>query len=274
MKLLAGLACAAALCVSSVAHADEPSATPPEFSARLEAGFGTWVARGPDTNVLQMRFTIAPEFSYRDRLRIAPFVRMTSTNIDLMQKDGMPFDASLSLPWEPSLGARVTVDMVRFWRLHLIALGEFEFPLAENHAWIRSFTPRDGISDVHVDIDTLRNHVTVGHQWRSVQGALRLQGDFAWWHPYIDLGYLYIDSRLAVNFDAQATQLLTTADVHPSRYYDSSMSTFFYMVGSEFDLGRGFGLRVNATLLPTSDRLFFAGEASLLVPFDLGLGRH
>lgn len=275
MKVLAGLVtCVAALCIASVARADEPSATPPDFSARLEAGFGTWVARGPDINVLQMRFTLAPEFSYRDRLRIAPFIRMTSTNIDLMRKDGMPFDASLSLPWEPSLGARVSVDMVRFWRLHLLAVGEFEFPLGENHAWIGSFTPRGKISDVRIDIDSLRNHVTVGRQWRSVQGALRLQGDFSWWHPYVDLGYLYIDSRLAVNFDEQATQLLTTANVHPSRYYDSSTSTFFCMIGSEFDLGRGFGLRVNATLLPTSDRLFFAGEANLLIPFDFGLGRH
>ncbi|MEY4744131.1 MAG: hypothetical protein RL272_76 [Candidatus Parcubacteria bacterium] len=275
MKLLAGIACVAALCISSVARADEPSAAPPVFSARLEAGFGTWVSRAPDTNVLQMRFTLAPEFSYRDRLRVAPFIRMTTTNIDLLQRDGMPFDASLSLPWEPSLGARVTVDMIRFWRLHLIATGEFEFPLGENRAWIGSFTPRGAISDVRVDIDTLRNHVTVGHQWRSVQGALRLQGDFfGWWHPYLDLGYMYIDSRLAVNFDAQATQLLATANAHPSRYYDSSTSSFYYMLGSEFDLGRGFGLRLNATVLPTSDRLFFAGEANLLIPFDFGLGRH
>lgn len=273
MKLIAALAFAAAFGASSVANAQEPRPTPPDFSARLETGFGTWVSRGSDTNVLQMRFTLAPEFSYRNRLRVAPFIRMTTTDIDLMQKNGLPFDASLSLPWQPSLGARVSVDMVQFWRLHLIAMGEFEFPLGENRAWLSSFTPRGEIANAPVNIDSLRNHVAVDHQWRSVQGNLRLLGDFGWWHPYVDLGYMYIDSRLAVTFDAEASQLLATAHTTPDRFYNSGESTFFYMLGSEFDLGRGFGLRLNATLLPTSDRVFFAGEANLLIPLTFGSGR-
>lgn len=273
MKLTAAVAFVATLGISSVASAQETHAPPPDFSARMEAGFGTWVSRGGDTNVLQMRFTLAPEFSYRDRLRIAPFIRMTTTDIDLLQKNGLPFDASLSLPWQPSLGARISVDMVQFWRLHLIAMGEFEFPLGQNRAWLSSFTPRGELADTHVNIDSLRNHVAVDHQWRTVQGNLRLLGDFGWWHPYIDLGYLYVDSRLAVNFDGEASELLSTANVTPDRFYNSGDSTFFYMLGSEFDLGRGFGLRINATFLPTADRVFFAGEANLLVPLNLGSGR-
>ena len=269
MKLIAAAAFVAALCASSVARA-QGSAPAPDLSARLEGGFGTWISRGGDTNVLQMRFTIAPEFSYMNRLRIAPFIRMTTTDIDLLQKNGLPFDASLSLPWQPSLGTRLSVDMVQFWRLHLIAMGEFEFPLTQNRAWLSSFTPRGELADTHVNIDSLRNHVAVDHQWRTVQGNLRLMGDFGWWHPFVDLGYMYVDSRLAVRFDGEASQLLSTANVTPDRFYNSGESTFFYMLGSQFDLGRGFGLRINTTFLPTDTRIFFAGEASLLVPLDFG----
>ncbi len=271
MKLFAGFGLTAALCIiPAAARADPPGTPRSDYSARLEAGFGAWTSRQSDTTVSQYRFTLAPEFAWRDTLTVAPMLRMTTTSIDLRQKDGMPFDASLSLPWQPSLGLRLGVTALRFHWFRLGFRGEVEFPLGENDAYVSSFTPRGEIAGLPIDVDTLRNHVQVRHLWSSAMGAVTLGGQFGRFRPYVDLGYMYIQSRLSVNFDAEANGLLNDAHVNPQRFYDSGTSTFYYMLGTDVDLGRGFGLRLTTTLLPTGDRLFFAAEGSIFVPFDLG----
>lgn len=295
MRIPAGirafLALAATLCLSRTASADgtpaaspPPSAPPPaasegvvlpwrepnvpDLAMRLETGFGGLYSNESDTEITQLRFTLAPEFTYRGTFFIAPMVRMTQTSIGLRQIDSMPFDASLSLPWQPSLGARVGMHLFRYRWFRMSVRGEFEFPLGENQAYVSSFTPRGTLTDVPIDVDTLRNHVRITHNWRSIMGVVTFGADVAWWHPYVDVGVLSLDSRLAVDFDSEAAALLSSADVNPERFYGSATTTFFYMVGSRFDLGRGFGLKVHATLLPTSDRVLFMGETALVVPLD------
>lgn len=240
----------------------------PEYGIRLETGFGGLWSNASDAQITQLQFTIAPEFTYRGTFFIAPMLRMTQTTIDLRENPDLPFDASLSLPWQPSLGARVGLHLFRYRWFRMSVRGEFEFPLGLNEAHVTSFTPRGALTDVPIDVDTLRNHVTVTHNWRRVAGVLTLSADVAWWHPYVDLGVLSIESRLAANFDPEATELLRTAEVNPQRFYDNSVTTFYYAVGSRFDLGRGFGLRVNATLLPASDNMLFAADGAFIVPLD------
>lgn len=295
MRIPAGicafLALAAPLCLSRTAAADgPPAASPPppspppaasegvvlpwrepnvpDLAMRLETGFGGLYSNSDETQIGQLRFTLAPEFTYRGTFFIAPMVRMTQTSIDLRQMDSMPFDASLSLPWQPSLGARVGMHLFRYRWFRMSVRGEFEFPLGENQAYVSSFTPRGTLTDVPIDVDTLRNHVRITHNWRSIMGVVTLGADVSWWHPYIDLGVLSLDSRLAVDFDSEAAALLSSADVNPERFYGDTTTTFFYTVGSRFDLGRGFGLKLHATLLPTSDRILFMGETALVVPLD------
>lgn len=269
MKPIAGIALVAALVFAKEARADDTSAS----SVRLETGFGTWVSHGSDSNLRQTRFTLAPEFDYANKLRLAPFVRMTDTEIDLLQKNDMSFDASLSLPWQPSLGARVSYDVFQAWRLHFILVGEFDIPLGENRARIESFTPRGKIADQQIDLEALRNHVTIDHRWRTLQGALRVKGDIGWAHPYVDLGYMSIDGRLAVNFDQTSSTMLKGANLSPDRHYDAGGNSFYYMVGTEIDLGKGFQLRLNGTMIPTGSRTFYAGEAFLVIPLNLHFGK-
>lgn len=271
MKLLLGLwLFAAVLLVPLAAHAQE---TPPprDFSARFETGFGAWTSRTPETSVFQYRFTLAPEFAYRDIVRIAPIFRMTGTNIDLRQKDGMPFDSSLTFPWQPSLGLRLHLQMLHYHWFRMGLRGEVEFPLGENSAWISSFTPRGEIADAPIDVETLRNHVNVGHQWTTSLAAVTLAADVGVWRPFVDVGLIHISSRLSVDFDAEATTLLRDVDVSPKRFYNSGDTSFYYLLGSEFTLPHGFGLRLGATLLPGgNDRWFFAGEGSVFIPMNFG----
>ena len=267
MKPIAGIVFAAALACAKTARADDTSVP----SAHLETGFGTWVASGTDNSIHQTRFTLAPVFDFKNRLRLAPFVRLTTTDVELLQKNNMMFDASLALPWQPSLGGRFSYDVIKAWRLHFILVGEFEFPLGENRGRIDSFTPKGQIADQHIDLETLRNHVTIDHRWNSFQGALRVKGDFGWWHPYVDVGYMSISGRLAVNFDSTAISLLKNANISPDRQYDASGKSLFYMIGSEFDLGKGFSIRLNGTVLPSANSAFYAGEVYFVFPLNLHL---
>ena len=203
MRLSAGIgafiALAATLCTMRMAYADDTSAAPPpvppaaapegvvlpwlelipppDFAIRLETGFGGLWSSTPETEITQLRFTLAPEITYRGTFFIAPMVRMTQTTIGLRQTDALPFDASLSLPWQPSLGARVGLHLFRYRWFRMSVRGEFEFPLGGNEAYVSSFTPRGVLTDVPIDVVTLRNHVRVSHNWRSVMAALTLAAD-------------------------------------------------------------------------------------------------
>jgi len=270
MKLAAGFGLLAVLCFPLSARAEGDDTTDGGNRLRLETGFGILTSQSDDTGITQMHVGFAPEFTFGGgRFTIAPFFAMGTTSIDLRQKGGMPFDTSLTLPWQPSLGARLGVRLFRYEWFDLSLRGEFEFPLSENSAYISSFTPQGDLAALDIDIDTLRNHVTVSHLWTRAAVTARLGAHVGWWHPYVDVGLLHIDSRLAVQFDEEALALLNGADVSPDRYYSDSYSSFYYLVGSDFDLGHGFGLRVGVTLLPTDNSVFFRAEAGLLIPISL-----
>jgi hypothetical protein len=261
---------AVAMTAASAARAEGPTAgaAPPPI-AKLDVGFGITELRQDDTHVRQSRLTIAPEFSLGHDVSITPLVRLTTTSIDLLQKDSMPFDASLSFPWQPSLGARLSYGIVHYKWFRLELNGEFEVPLGQNRAWLSSFTPRGAISQLDVNVDTLRNHVTVDHDWRTFMATTRVQGDFGRFHPYVDMGFLMMSGRLAVNFDSTAISLLQTANFSPDRFYDSGSSSPYYMLGLKVDLGKGFALRASGMVLPwTDDKMFYSAEGAVVIPLD------
>lgn len=269
MKPLTLFVFAIALTMASAARAEEPTVSTDRSSANLEVGYGMTHFREDDNRIRQSRLTLAPEFLLGSRLRLAPIMRMTTTSIDLLQKNSMSFDASLSFPWQPSLGSRLSYNAVDYGRLHLDIIGEFEVSLGQNRAWLSSFTPRGDIAKLDINVDTLRNHVTVDHDWRTMQLTARLRGDFGRFHPYVDLGYLSMNGRLAVNFDGTATGMLRDAKLSPNRFYDNGSSSLYYMVGMKIDLGKGIAFRAAGTLLPASDYTIYVGEATLIFPLDI-----
>lgn len=268
MKLVASVLFTLLLLSTSTARA-EPSAVEDGHPVRLATGFGVMSSRESDTSITRYRFTMGPEFSCGDRLTLAPFVRLSSTSIDLRQKNEMPFDLALTLPWQPTVGARADVRLFDAWKFRLTLRGEFEAPLGENQAHINSFSPKGELTKVPIDVDTIRNHVQVAHEWRSVSGSLVLSLDLGRFRPYVDVGYLVIDSSIVATFDKEASGLLADAKVRPNRFYNDGTHSIFYVAGTTVDLGKGFGLRLGGTLIPAGDKLFYAGEGAFLIPLDI-----
>jgi hypothetical protein len=268
MKLVVSAIAALLLLVSSTARA-EPSAAGDGSPVRLATGFGVMSSRESDTSVTRYRFTMGPEIACGDRLTLAPFLRMNSTTIDLREKNDMPFDLSLTLPWQPTIGARADVRLFDAWKFRLTLRGEFEAPLGENRANINSFSAKGELAKVPIDVDTIRNHVEVQHEWRSVSGSLVLSLDLGRFRPYVDVGYMVIDSSIVATFDKDASRLLADAKVRPNRFYNDGTSSLFYVAGTSIDLGKGFGLRLGGTIIPAGDKFFYAGEGAFLIPLDI-----
>jgi hypothetical protein len=269
MKLVASVLFTLLLLFSSTARA-EPSAPEDGHPVRLATGFGVMTSRDSDTSVTRYRFTMGPEFSYGDRLTLAPFLRMNSTTIELREKNDMPFDLSLTLPWQPTVGARADVRLFDAWKFRFTLRGEFETPISENRANINSFTAKGELAKVAIDADTIRNHVEVAHDWRAVSGSLVLSLDLGRVRPYVDVGYMVIDSSIVATFDQKAAGLLADAKVRPNRFYNDGTSSLFYIAGAQVDLGRGFGFRLGGTFIPAGDdKFFYAGEGAFVIPLDI-----
>lgn len=269
MKLFAVFPLAAGLLfLASSAHAE--GATDEEGRrARLAASVGVMSSHDKENSVIRNRFTLSPEFAFGGRLIVAPLIRLNSTMIGLRESNGLPFNLSLALPWQPTLGARADYRLFDVWRLSFNLRGEFESPLGENQARIESYVPKRMLVQVPIDIDLLRSHVQIDHLWRSASGSLMISARIGRFRPFVELGYMVIDSSLMVTFDKQTSSLLASAKVHPNRFLNNGISSPFYMAGLHVDLGRGFQLRLGGALFAYDDMRFLAAEGTLAIPIGI-----
>ncbi len=268
MKLSALVASGALVLIPASARADGVDGGG-DRPMQLTTGFGIMSVHAPDLAVTRTRFTLSPEFTFSKRLTIAPTVRLHSMNLDLREKNGMPFDLSITLPWQPTFGARVDYDLVDASRFRLTLRGEFESPLSANEARIGSYTPKRELSTTPIDIDTLRNHVVATHLWRSASASVVASTRLGRFRPYLEVGYIVIDSALTVNFDSSAGTLLANANVHPDRFYSDGAAAPFYLAGTYLDIGKGFSLRLGGSYAAVAENKLLVGEAALVVPIDI-----
>ncbi len=264
---LALLGLLASLSSSLPAYAEEESTK--KNSAELETSFNVWISREPNTSVMQTQFSMQPIFLFRDRLTLAPILHVTSMNIDLHGKKNVPFDVTLSLPPQLSLGGKIGFKFLTLDWFSITAQGEFEFPLSENRAEITELVTRDELTKVPLSLETVQNHVMITHEWRRISFNLRLAANVDWWTPFVDVGFLSNSGRLAVTFDPAMNALLNTTKVTTDRFYDTSQSSPYYMLGSIFNIGGGFKFSLKIALLPSSDKIFFAGEGGITIPLNL-----
>lgn len=260
--LLASILCP----LSALADDRDPEDVKP---VRAVVGFGSIAMRDKEVYLLRNRFHLGGEFSHETRLTISPFVRLYSTTIDLHEKDDLPLDLSLNLPWQPVAGGSIEYLLWRLPRFMLSIRGTFETPLAENEATLDEYIPHGTLKDAPIDIDTLRQHVTVRHMWRGASASLIATGVFGPFRPKVEVGYLLLDSSLAVDFDETASTLLKTAQVNPDRFYDDGVSTPYYAAGLDIELALGFAIRFAGTVIPTGEKLFIAAEFGVVVPIDV-----
>lgn len=273
MKITAITAFLAALIFALPAFADDNrnSAFPDKSAFHLETAYGMTFVRTEETDLNRHHLYLAPRFSYRDRLIFTPMLRMTQMTLDLREPEKLPADATLTLPWQPSIGIRLRYrqSIVPWFDMSLFA--EFEFPPVRNVAELQDFELKeDEKTDIDLDAISMRDGVTVSHNWQRtlVGGTLRFHiGIF---RPFIDFGYTYSTGKLVIEFEPDAAELLNSAGVNIDKFYDADLESIYYAVGTEILLPDDFRFRLSATILPTGDRFVAQGEAVLAVPIDFG----
>ncbi len=268
MKLSALVLGGVFLLIPASAHADGVDQET-DRPVHLAAGFDVLSLRSSSISITRTRFTLSPEFTFGSRFLVAPLVRMSSTSFDLREQSNLPLDLSLTLPWEPSLGSRVEFRCPDVWRFRFTFRGEFEAPFAQNQVHIDSYTPKRELLAAPIDVDTLRNHVQVNHLWRTASSSLVLSAGIGPVRPYVEFGYMMIDSSLALSPDRKAQSVLEARKVRLDRFYQEGESSMFYNVGAHINFGNGFGARLGGAYVPYQDKRFLAGEATIVIPLDL-----
>ena len=241
----------------------------PEHEFRLGTNFGMMYSQSDKYRLTSYQLLFAPEYEWDGRLVVTGLLRMTTTKIDMHGTDAMPFDASLSLPWQVSLGAGFRY---RVWRHRLVdfsLFGQFEFPLNDNTADIDSFKLYGDAAQYMPDIDVLRKHAEVKHLWRRLSIGTTVRGHFGRWRPFLDLGYVNGQNRIVATFDQQASDLFAQAKISPKRFYDNDQSSFFYAAGTDVDVGAGIRLHLIMTVLPTGGGVYAQGEIGIVVPISI-----
>ena len=246
-----------------------PAATEKEHEFRL-GSTGTAMHTRTEKYVLsQYSLLFTPEYEWRERLVLTALLRMSTASLTMKGPDGMPFDATLSLPWQVSLGAGVRYRVWSHKYVDLSLFGEFEFPLGENEAHIDSFELKGDAAAFVPDTEVLRSHIKVRHLWRRIHVGTTARGHFGRWRPFIEVGYVNGENRITASFDQEATDLFNQANITPKRHYDNDQSSFMYSLGTDVDVGYGIRLKAVATVIPLSDGVFVTGNLGIIVPIDI-----
>lgn len=274
MKILSALLALIALGVTSPAMADEDASvpTPPSLrSIRLDVGTGLLFSNKDDTAIQRYNVYFMPRLSFHDRVYIAPRINLSTIDLSLRQPRGLPLDVDMSLPWQMSLGfdLRYRHPLLRW--LDLTVFYQFEFPTSNNVAKIEGFKiyPKEGQPDVNITLDQVQDHIAIVHTWRHFALGATLMAHAGWWHPFIDVGYTSTVGRLSVDFEREATDLLGAAGVNPERFYDTSLESIYYSAGSEFDVGGGFRLRLQTTVVVLDDSWVVNTDGAIVIPINV-----
>lgn len=283
MRIIAIAVAAAAFSFGPAAMAQEragagPSTSVPvteaprrDLSASLHVSTGLLATEDDEQQITRTHLSFALQLNYRDRLFITPFIRTNSTTVSLTRPDGQPFNATLVLPWQVSFGGNVTWRFLKLDWFDLAAFVEFDFPASSNTARTTGIELLDDVSDIAIDAATVRERVSIRHDWRRFDFGLTARATLGIWHPFLDIAYVHMPGTLTVSFDESARELLTQAGVSPAPSYDAGFSSFFYSLGSDFDLGdSGFVVRIRGTAAPISGGWVFTGEAGLIMPIGTG----
>jgi hypothetical protein len=263
MRQFTALSLVAAVFCASTASAEEH-----EF--RLGSTFGGLSLQADKYRMTNFDFAFTPEYEWREMLVLTGILRLTDSKIGMLQPGGMPFDAQLSLPWQFSIGMGARFRVFRHEYVDLSLYGEFELPLGQNEASIDSVALKGETAMLFPNAgETVRKHVTITHLWRRLAVGGTVRGHFWRFRPYIDLGFISNESRIMVSFDQEAMDLLDQAKISPERFYDNGQSTFFYAVGTDFEIWNGIRLGISTTALPINGGFFFTGHVGLVVPIDL-----
>ncbi len=273
MKLFSMLLASLAIGITSTASADEDEArtTTSLSDIRLYTGTGMLFSDKDGAAIQRYNVYFMPRLSFHDRLYIAPRVNLSTIDLSLRQPRDLPLDVDLSLPWQMSLGfdLRYRHPLLRW--LDLTIFYQFEFPTSSNKATIDAFAlhRQEDAPDVNITLDQAQERISVVHTWRHFALGATLTAHVGWWHPFIDVGYLSTVGRLAVDFDPGMTELLRAAKVNPDRFYDTSIESVYYSAGSEFDLGKHFRIRTQATVIILDDAWIVNADTALVIPIGI-----
>lgn len=282
MKLAAIVVIASVLCIGTTAFAQD-AGSPTSGSqvprptkrrsgnvhASLHLDTGVLAMKNSSQGVTRTDLGFGLRLNYRNILFVTPFVATNSSKVELTNPDKQPFDATLVLPWQFSIGARFDARLFRWHWLELRGYGSLELPTSTNAARVTDIRLTDQAAGINVDAATVRDHVAIRYDWRRFDAGITARTNFGLWHPFLDLGYVHFPGTLTVDFDGYAGSLLKQANVDPAPSYDAGFSSFFYSAGLDVDLGRsGFQLRVRGTAAPINHGWIFTGRAGLFVPLD------
>lgn len=264
MRIMAAIALLAIWFAATAARADDPA--PTETGMSLATGFETFVVIESDMRIERRAFRLAPELRYGP-WTLAPQFLMVEYGVELHGKAGLPVEADFTFPWHPVIGARLDRHLAAFGPFRLKIRGEFEMPFARNKARISMFKPQGDLARYNVDIDDIREHVALHQDWRLLGASLIMSAKYRSISPWLQIGYLSLQSSVSVEPDAKLSGLLSAVNVHPARFYSDGANTPLYSVGIDARLGRGVELRYFGAMLP-GERVFATIGGQLVIPLN------